>query len=72
VVCAADDTIEPARIKKLPDGYHIAVIDGADTLHHCRNSQALGKVVSDSETNPIAISELEQGLTVGMLATRQK
>jgi hypothetical protein len=67
-VCSADDTVEPARIKKLPDGYHIAVIDGAQAIHHCRDSRALSKMVKDSESNPISIEELEPGVTVQLLA----
>jgi hypothetical protein len=67
-VCAADDTVEPARIKKLPDGYHIAIIDGAEAVHHCRNSRALSKMVKDSESNPISIENLEPGVTVAELA----
>jgi hypothetical protein len=68
VVCSADDTVEPARIKKLPDGYHIAVIDSTEAVHHCRDSRALTKMVEDSEANPISIEELKPGVTVEMLA----
>lgn len=67
VVCSADDTVEPARIVELSDGYHIAVIDGARSVHHCRNSMALSKMVEDSESKPISVEELEPGITVGML-----
>lgn len=68
MVCAADDTVEHAKIQTLSDGNHVAVIDGAETVHHCRDSTALARMVKDSELNPIGIESLEPGAAVGSLA----
>ncbi|KAK2041680.1 hypothetical protein LZ31DRAFT_448567, partial [Colletotrichum somersetense] len=49
-VCAADDTIEPARIKTMPSGKRVAVIDGLENPHYCANSQRLHELVEKSHS----------------------
>ena len=63
----ADDTVEPARIQEVDGGYHVAIIDGLNAAHHCRDARALNEAVEGSESNPIDIIELEAGATVAAL-----
>ncbi|KAK4182494.1 hypothetical protein QBC35DRAFT_395880 [Podospora australis] len=68
VMCAADDTIEPARVK-IEDGKNIASIDGAEAMHYCRDSKAVARAVALSETRPfvLGVSGLADGETVTSL-----
>lgn len=69
-VCAADDTIEPARVVQMDNGYRLAVIDGAHAAHHCRDAQAISHVVKSSQDKPITVARLAPGDTVTVLGRR--
>ncbi|KAK4222472.1 hypothetical protein QBC38DRAFT_427227 [Podospora fimiseda] len=68
IVCAADDTIEPFRLKKVGNNTFVSIVDGSDTLHHCRNSKAIFDIVKSAGANPIHLKQrLGEGETVTSL-----
>lgn len=68
VVCAADDTIEVSS-RRGSNG--APVIDGAGTLHFCRDSELVRTSVESSVLSPLRRSELRPGDTVSMLREQE-
>ncbi|MCJ1234689.1 hypothetical protein MMC14_002652 [Varicellaria rhodocarpa] len=52
IICAADSTIEPPRIKEQKDGKNRSVIDGIGHTHQCRDSKPVWDIVFNSEKAP--------------------
>lgn len=71
VVCAADDTIEPARIKVMPSGEKMAIIDGLENQHYCSDSQLVHKLVEKSHSKPFKVQGLVKGQRVTALFSKE-
>ena len=67
ILCAADDTVEPADIWISAEGKKVRILNGIGQLHQCRDPEAVWHAVTDSESGPVKAWDFQNGDTLSSL-----